>query len=122
MINFVKVQFLEGYSGDKKYCYKNNIAGLKVGDLVVVEARDSYGLCKVSDVDVSGTNATKYVVSVFDPSWLEVQKERDAKIKGLKEKLEARKKVFEEEKFWQTFAMQDKEAASILNEIKSLQE
>ena len=118
-MKYVKVEFLEG-PNYKQYAYKT-VLDLKVGDMVVVEARASYGLAKVVTVGGFESKATRFVVSRVDLSALEDMKVKEEEIARIKREIAKRKQEFEEEKFLEMFAAQDSEAASLLKQLKELE-
>lgn len=115
---YIKVRFIEGTT-TKLYDYKT-LVEVEVGDLVVVEARDSYGLAEVIQVNSSKGAASKYAICKVDLKTIAKQKEIDEKIVETKRKLEERKKVFEEKQMWIWLAKEDKEASILLDELNKL--
>lgn len=117
-MKFVKVQFMDSYP-HKHYAYKTTL-DLECGDIVVVEARSTFGLAKVVQVSGFESKATKFVVCKVDLDEFNKNKAVAKRIEEIKVKLEERKKAFEERKLWELLAASDLEAERLLDELSKL--
>lgn len=58
-------------SFSKTYAYKTNIRDLKIGDLLLVQTQDSYGIATFVEYTTAEKLATKWVVQRLDVSEFE---------------------------------------------------
>lgn len=77
---FCKVRFPQNADDEYDYMYLPECVGeLKVGDIVIVEARELIAIAGVSELMNSSTKATKFVLLKVDKSKL---RENMKKVKG----------------------------------------
>lgn len=111
-------------SREKVYLYRVDIEGLKVGDNVVVEARDSFSVAQF----VSYTNRNnlspnvplKWIVQKVDEEGLEKRKQQQQKIEEIKAKMDERRKQLEEIKIYEILSKDDEEMNALLDQYKKL--
>ena len=114
-VKIVGVQF-EDY--DKVYYYKTFI-DVKVGDMVVVEAKCSYSIAKVVSICGDSTKASKYIVSKID---IEAHKENRAKVEEqekLMKELDRRIAEINKMQFYKQFAETDDEIKGLLDAVEN---
>jgi hypothetical protein len=112
---------LVSFGDSRNYEYFSVIEDLKVDDLVVVEAGNTYGLATVVAVDVPKSKASKWVIQkvstkIVDGIKADITKAREIK-KALDEKLELQR----ERIVYQTLADKDPEAKALLDQLKELE-
>jgi len=111
-------------SDDSKLYYYRTVIPLQQEDLVVVEARDVYGVARVVGIEVNDPDcvrlASKWVVCKVDLSDLMIVKETEAKMKDLRNKMEQRRQKVEEISIYRTLAKEDKEMEELLHDFEEL--
>jgi len=120
----VKVVFESSSKRYSYFCLK--ALDVKVGDRVVVEAKDS--TCVVTVVEVGPYSDTKmdlkWVLATekFLKQNIQDVKERWSKVQALRAELDERKRQFEENDVWRMLAQHDSIAANLLKQLKELGE
>jgi len=116
-------------SGLNKYYFKID-ADIEVeeGTLLVVEAKNGYGIANVVEVVANSienadaiARATAWVVDIIDTSRQDERKDATKKRKYIIQQLEERKKAMEAVSVYQALANVDEESAKLLEELKSLE-
>lgn len=122
-MKYAKVVFLgqEECFGATQYSYKTGMDDLSVGDIVVVQARDTHALAIVKSVSLKkDTKATRWVVQKVD---LEHSKNLDKRGKEIEEKeRELADRIAEREsaKAMEALVADDPEAKKLYAELKEL--
>jgi hypothetical protein len=122
MVHTVGVVFSSGFNS-QVYHYLTDIEGIKVGDKIIVDSpSDGYVAVKVQTVhkNTHAAKATKYIVNTIDDTAYKTRLEAEKRKAEIVKKLEKKRKEVEELAVYQWLAMQDSEAASLLNELKSI--
>ena len=110
---------------EKTYHYNTFIEDLKIGDRVVVQARDSYSIgtfIKYTNMFPNETSISnlKLVVDRVDFTTYEKHVEKEEKLEELKAKMENRRRGLEELTLFKMLAESDKEMAEMLNEYTKI--
>lgn len=124
VMRYVKVVFLnQRESFDPvKYSYLSSV-DVKKGDIVVVQARNSFALAEVVSSSLKeDEKATRWVVQKVDVELSSILDKRFEEIKRLKQELVERIEKRQEEEALAQLTKNDPESAKILAEIKKLEE
>lgn len=113
----VVVEFDSGY---KHYDFKNDIAGLVVGDKVVVDASPGISVATVVGFKDVSKAATKYIIQKVDLDTHKARLEKDKKLAEIKAKMEKRRKELQEIEIYQILAKEDSDMAKLLEEFTAL--
>lgn len=107
---------------DKTYSYLCTDE-IKKGDRVVVEARDSYSCATVVDVGsfAHANMRLKWVVQKIDAGKLEATKVQWAKMQEIREAMNDRKKLLEEEAIYSLLAKEDDVMKALVEQMKSVE-
>ena len=119
-MKYVKVKFLEGNNIYKEYAYKT-VLDLELDDLVVVHARDSFRLAKVSDNSIFEAKGSKYVICKVDLKEHEDRKDKEEKAYKIKQLLETKKEQLEEDAIRELLASKNDSVKALLKELKELE-
>ena len=115
-INVVGVKF-EDY--DKVYLYKSYI-DVSIGDIVVVETRDTYSIATVVSIGGDNNKATKYVVSKLDIKTHKEKKEKVEEQNRILEELDRRILKINKFEMYEKFAEYDNTVKNLLETVKYL--
>ena len=112
---------------EKMYTYHTFLEDLKIGDRVVVQANNSYQVAtfiQYTNQEPREVNlaSLKLVVGIVDFTEYEHQVIKQAKMKELKAKMEARRQSLEELTLFTMLAKEDAEMARMLEEYSKLDE
>lgn len=118
MIN-TKIVGVEFEDYNKVYLYKSYI-DVNVGDIVVVETRDTYSIATVVSIGGDSNKATKYVVSKLDIKTHEEKKEKVERQAKLKEKLDKRMLELQSINAYEKYAQIDDTIKMLYEEYKSI--
>ena len=118
MIN-TKIVGVEFEDYNKVYLYKSYI-DVNVGDIVVVETRDTYSIATVVSVGGDSNKATKYVVSKLDIKTHEEKKEKVEKQNRILEELDKRVLEINKLEMYERFAEYDNTVKNLLETVKCL--
>lgn len=106
------------------YLYRVDIEGLKAGDNVVVEARDSFSVAQfvayTNRNTLSPGTTLKWIVQKVDEENLEKRKTKQQKIDEIKAKMDERRKQLEEIKIYEILSKDDEEMNTLLDQYKKL--
>lgn len=118
MIN-TKIVGVEFEDYNKVYLYKSYI-DVNVGDIVVVETRDTYSIATVVSVGGDSNKATKYVVSKLDIKAHEEKKEKVEKQNRILEELDKRVLELQSINAYEKYAQIDDTIKTLYEEYKSI--
>ena len=107
---------------DKTYSYLCT-DDIQKGDRVVVEARDSYSCATIVDVGSfqHANMRLKWVVQKIDTSKLESIKAQWAKMQEIRQAMNDRKKLLEEEAIFTLLAKEDAVMKDLVEQLKSVE-
>lgn len=110
-----------GLNNNKQYEYLTEL-DVKKGDIAVVDSpQDGLVTVKILSVNEGQVGkATKYLVQLVDDTDYRLANERRALRADLRKKLEAKKRVVEEQAVWKWLAENDTEAAALLQQLEAL--
>lgn len=114
-INVVGVKF-EDY--DKVYLYKSYI-DVSIGDIVVVETRDTYSIATVVSIGEDNNKATKYVVSKLDIKTHKEKKEKVEEQNRILKELDKRVAEINKIQLYEHFAETNDEIRGLLEAVKN---
>lgn len=123
-VKTVSVVFIAAgqYGGNpKQYEYLTEY-DVKIGDVAVVDSpQDGLVTVKVKSV-IEGQvgKATKYLVQIVDTAQYHAEAERREKRAAIIKRLEGKKRQVEEMAVWKWLAENDTEAATLLEELKTI--
>ena len=112
----IKVMFDGTY---KEYCYKS-FEKLEVGDFVVVQARDSIALAKVTAIDCEDSNATKFVICKINFDSVDKLIKKYNEQKAIEEKIEKRYREVSKMNLYKKLAESDEEIRELVKELESI--
>lgn len=115
--NIVGVQF---DSSNKIYHYKNFIEDVRVGDLVVVPANDTYEVVEVVSMPSSSEYANKYVVCKLDIGKYYEELKKVTRQEKLKEELDKRMLELQSINVYEKYAQIDDTIKTLYEEYKSI--
>ena len=122
----VGVAFLNASGLPKEYLYRDTL-GCAVGDIVVVEARDSVALARIISIYVAtvteGARPIRHVVSKVESAYTRKKKEEEAKRARLGEVEEKMRELCANLGWYKTFEVLAKvslEVAELFEEYKKL--
>lgn len=118
MIN-TKIVGVEFEDYNKVYLYKSYI-DVNVGDIVVVETRDTYSIATVVSIGGDSNKATKYVVSKLDIKTHEEKKEKVEKQNRILEELDKRVLELQSINAYEKYAQIDDTIKTLYEEYKSI--
>jgi len=121
VLNYVGVKFDEVYG--KVYYFMNDIEGLQVGDLVVVDTQQGYQVATIKAISdtLPVKNVVKWVVQKVDLARHLERVEKQQKIDELKKKMEQRRKQLEEIQIYRLLAQEDESMRELLKELDALE-
>lgn len=114
------VRFINAYTGTS-YSFLNDIADLEVGDLVVVDTSNGYGLAKVESFKATDIKAKKWIVQQVDVAAHKARLEKQTQIKSIRAKLEQRRKQIQDVQVYALLAQNDPEMAEMLSTLIALE-
>lgn len=125
-IKIVVVHFAnqDGVTGYKDYSYFTTL-DLEVDDLVVCEAKDFFGICRV--VKAKGLTkqerrkASRWVVCKIDTAYLEAEKERLELINDIRAELAEEKQKYEDRMVYEMLAKDNPKIKKLLDKFDKLQ-
>lgn len=113
MNKFAVVSFDKDGNG-KGYAFKNDIEGLAIGDIVVVDTRFGVSIAYVQEFVVESKVATKFIIQKVDLEAHTERLEKEKKLAEMKAKMEARRKELQELEVYQVLAKGDPVMAKML--------
>lgn len=115
----VMVQFERDFGWSGEYAFKTDL-DLKVGDDVLVDVtKKGATMARVSKIDTASTKATRWVIQKVDYDAHKARIVREAKLQALKERMQARRVVLEENEIFVKWAQKDSEMASLVAEYNA---
>lgn len=121
-MKYGNVVFKNEYGFSKTYEYQTTLKNLKVGELVIVEARDWYQIARFEGYKAKSTMANlKYIVAVLDTDRVEQEKEIAKQQQNLKAAIELRVMEIEEEKRLKELAESDSTLKELIDKLNSLE-
>lgn len=115
-----KIVIVEFNSSYKQYEFKNDIEGLEVGDIVVVDAAPGISIGTVTSFKDDSKVAMKWVIQKVDLVAHNERLAREKKLVEIKAKMELRRKKLQEIEIYQILAKEDKDMAALLEEYQGL--
>lgn len=120
-MKYAKVKFKGQYGLSNAYTYQTWIEDLEIGDAVIVESRDWYGVAIFEGyVSESDYSPLKYIVGVLDTDKITEKKETGKKIADLETQIENRVLEMEKEQRLEKLAKSDSSLKELIDELNSL--
>ena len=120
-MKYAKVKFKGQYGLSNAYSYQTWIEDLEIGDVVIVESRDWYGVAIFEGyISESDYSPLKYIVGVLDMDRIAEKKEIGKKIVDLETQIENRVLKMEKEQRLEKLAKSDDKLQTLIDELNGL--
>lgn len=121
MIKVISVKVVFDGTPYKEYMYKT-FEDLEVGDIVLVQARDTIALATVSKVDCNDSDniANKFVIEKINPNKVDDLIEKYRRQKEIEEKLESRYREMSKMNLYKKIAETDEAMSELLKELEEI--